>query len=322
VPEAPVAAAQPSLSSVHQSSGSVGLADVRRLWPEILDAVKSKRRFAWIMLSQNAQVIAIDEQTITLGLVNAGARESFARSGSDEILRQAMVDAIGLTRKVEAVVDPSTDPNAVAPAQPATRATSAPPKPDPAAWDLSTPAAPAASAGPEGTAGRPGPNVPGRGTGQAGNGPAGNGPASNADPGGSDAQQSSTATEDRSTPAGQPSAPAGPDDPADASVARAPGDQPTGQQSGGPTAPTATPEQSAEQRREQAGSKRRAAEAAIAAEQAQRAVQAPPSEAPLTPEEEADAVGEDDVILEEDSRSHTELLRQTLGAQIITEEPN
>jgi DNA polymerase-3 subunit gamma/tau len=43
---------------------------------------------------------------------------------------------------------------------------------------------------------------------------------------------------------------------------------------------------------------------------------------PLTPEEEADAVGEDDVVLEEDSRTHTDLLRETLGAQIITEEPN
>ena len=45
-------------------------------------------------------------------------------------------------------------------------------------------------------------------------------------------------------------------------------------------------------------------------------------EVPLTPEEEADAIGEDDVVLEEDSRSHTDLLIETLGAQIITEEPN
>ena len=45
-------------------------------------------------------------------------------------------------------------------------------------------------------------------------------------------------------------------------------------------------------------------------------------EVPLTPEEEADAIGEDDVVLEEDSRTHTDLLRETLGAQIITEEPN
>ena len=76
-------------------------------------------------------------------------------------------------------------------------------------------------------------------------------------------------------------------------------------------------------RREQAASKRRAAEAAVAAEQARRAAAAPAApEVPLTPEEEADAIGDDDVVLEDDSRSHTDLLRETLGAQIITEEPN
>jgi DNA polymerase-3 subunit gamma/tau len=73
---------------------------------------------------------------------------------------------------------------------------------------------------------------------------------------------------------------------------------------------------------EQAASKRRTAEAAVAAEQAKRAALAPVTEVPLTPEEEAAAIGEDDAILEEDSRSHTDLLRETLGAQIITEEPN
>jgi DNA polymerase-3 subunit gamma/tau len=73
---------------------------------------------------------------------------------------------------------------------------------------------------------------------------------------------------------------------------------------------------------EQAASKRRTAQAAVAAEQAKRAALTPVTEAPLTPEEEAEAIGEDDVILEEDSRSHTDLLRETLGAQIITEEPN
>lgn len=81
--------------------------------------------------------------------------------------------------------------------------------------------------------------------------------------------------------------------------------------------------QPAPDRREQAASKRRAAEAAVAAEQARRAAAAPVApEIALTPEEEADSIGEDDVVLEDDSRSHTDLLRETLGAQIITEEPN
>lgn len=62
----------------------------------------------------------------------------------------------------------------------------------------------------------------------------------------------------------------------------------------------------------------------MAAEQARAAAAAAAAapDVPLTPEEEADAIGEDDMVLEDDSRSHTDLLRDTLGAQIITEEPN
>jgi len=74
--------------------------------------VKLKRRFTWIMLSQNAQVAAVDEKTLTIALVNAGARDSFMRSGSDEILRQAAIDVIGHDWRVDAIVDPSAQPGA------------------------------------------------------------------------------------------------------------------------------------------------------------------------------------------------------------------
>ena len=40
------------------TSSGLGLVDVRRLWPDLLEAVKLKRRFTWILLSQNAQVAA------------------------------------------------------------------------------------------------------------------------------------------------------------------------------------------------------------------------------------------------------------------------
>jgi DNA polymerase III subunit gamma/tau len=296
------------------SVGSVGLADVRRLWPEILEAVKSKRRFAWIMLSQNAQVIAIDDQTITLGLVNAGARESFARSGSDEILRQALVDTIGLNRRVEAVVDPSTDPNAVPPAAPTP---SAPPQPNPAAWDQSPPAGVAPTA-PESTyQSAAASSAPGTSATDGHGGSTGHGAA---DPGG--AQANDSVDPHRAQASGSQSA-GGQGSGGQGSGGQVPGGQGSSAQAAGPAASASKPQQAAEERREQAASKRRAAEAAVAAEQARRAaVQPPTSEAPLTPEEEADAVGEDDVILEDDSRSHTELLRETLGAEIITEEPN
>jgi DNA polymerase-3 subunit gamma/tau len=74
--------------------------------------VKLKRRFTWIMLSQNAQVAAVDDKTLTVALLNAGARDSFLRSGSDEILRQAAIDVIGRDWRVDAIVDPSAQPGA------------------------------------------------------------------------------------------------------------------------------------------------------------------------------------------------------------------
>ncbi|XEK82172.1 DNA polymerase III subunit gamma and tau [Mumia sp. Pv4-285] len=96
---APVEASAPT--------GVPGVADVRRLWPDILDKVRVIRRFTWVMLSQNAQVHSLEGTTLTIGLVNGGARDSFARSGSDAILVQALTDVLGGTWRVEAVVDPS-----------------------------------------------------------------------------------------------------------------------------------------------------------------------------------------------------------------------
>jgi DNA polymerase-3 subunit gamma/tau len=102
------------------AGGSLSLVDVRRLWPQVLESVMAKRRFAWVMLSQNANVHALEGSTLTIAVINAGARDSFVRSGCDVILHQALVDVIGVDWNVETVVDPSTNPaGASAPAQPA-----------------------------------------------------------------------------------------------------------------------------------------------------------------------------------------------------------
>ena len=85
------------------------VAGLRRLWPDVIEDVKKKRRLTWSLLSASAQIIAVDESIITIGIVNAGARESFTRSASDEILRQAFIDVVGIDRKIEAIIDPSID---------------------------------------------------------------------------------------------------------------------------------------------------------------------------------------------------------------------
>ena len=99
------------------TSSGLGLVDVRRLWPDLLEAVKLKRRYTWILLSQNAQIAAVDDKSLTIALVNAGARNSFSSGGSEEILRQAAIDVIGHDWRIEAIVDPSAQPGAEPPLQ-------------------------------------------------------------------------------------------------------------------------------------------------------------------------------------------------------------
>ena len=113
----PTPAAQPASTAPVTSgtSSGLGLVDVRRLWPDLLEAVKLKRRYTWILLSQNAQVVAVDDKTLTIALVNAGARNSFSSGGSEEILRQAAIDVIGHDWRIEAIVDPSAQPGAEPP---------------------------------------------------------------------------------------------------------------------------------------------------------------------------------------------------------------
>ncbi len=77
------------------------------LWPNILEAVKNRRRFTWILLSQNAQVAGFDGTTLQLGFVNAGARDNFLSSGSEDVLRQALGEQFNVQWKIEAIVDPS-----------------------------------------------------------------------------------------------------------------------------------------------------------------------------------------------------------------------
>ena len=109
----PVAeAAPPAAAGPDQKAGGVvlSLADVRRIWPDLLEQVKKMRRFTWILLSQNAQVIGVDATSLTVGFKTAGARDSFVGGGSEEILRQAAIDMLGADWQIEVAVDPSAQP--------------------------------------------------------------------------------------------------------------------------------------------------------------------------------------------------------------------
>ena len=99
----------PPKSSKAASSQPIDIAGLRRLWPDVIENVKKRRRLTWSLLSASAQIVAVDDKLITIGIVNAGARDSFVRSESEEILRQAFIEIVGIDRKIEVVVDASID---------------------------------------------------------------------------------------------------------------------------------------------------------------------------------------------------------------------
>jgi len=88
-------------------SGSIDITALRRMWPEVIDKVKGKRRLTWSLLATSAQIISLDDENITIGIVNTGARDSFIRSESDVILSDAFEEVTGVRRKIVATVDTS-----------------------------------------------------------------------------------------------------------------------------------------------------------------------------------------------------------------------
>ncbi|HRA75076.1 MAG TPA: DNA polymerase III subunit gamma and tau [Propionicimonas sp.] len=102
---AEAAAPPPGPAPTAAAPGGFGTADLRRLWPDVLEEVKNRRRYTWILLSQNSQVVEVREGVLTLGIANSGAREGFGRGGHADILRESILHVVGVALHVEPIVD-------------------------------------------------------------------------------------------------------------------------------------------------------------------------------------------------------------------------
>jgi DNA polymerase-3 subunit gamma/tau len=161
-PEPQPAAPEPVGAPAAVGSGGLTLIDVRRLWPDIVEATKLRRRVTWMHLTQNCQVVSLEGRTLTLGFANAGARDSFDNGGSAEIVRQAAIDVVGADWRIDTIVDPGAKADTSRPA-PAQAAAAAPETPRPAtpefppdwASDDPAPATPADEAAPPAPGSKP-----------------------------------------------------------------------------------------------------------------------------------------------------------------------
>jgi DNA polymerase-3 subunit gamma/tau len=93
----------------------------------VLESIKAKRRVTWMMLLEKSEVIGIDDRQLQIGLREAGSLKAFTQSGHDEIVRQSLIDSLGLDRQVVAVLDPSVSGAAGQRAEPVAAPASTPP---------------------------------------------------------------------------------------------------------------------------------------------------------------------------------------------------
>jgi len=122
---APAAQAAPMAAA-----GGPSTADLRRLWPQVLDEVKSRKRFTHALLSQNAHIVEVRGKELLLGFTSQGTLERFRGGGSIDVLRDCLVAVVGADLQIQASVDggpsqASRQPSQH-PAQPAPRPTRQP----------------------------------------------------------------------------------------------------------------------------------------------------------------------------------------------------
>ena len=88
------------------SAAAVDVLAVRQMWPDVVERVKTYKRVTWMLLMEHVQVASLDDRVLVLAFANEGKRRNFTGGGHDEIVRQALIDVLGLDRRIDAVLDP------------------------------------------------------------------------------------------------------------------------------------------------------------------------------------------------------------------------
>ncbi|XVX20834.1 DNA polymerase III subunit gamma and tau [Actinomycetota bacterium] len=97
------------------ATGGLDVAAIRRAWPDVLGKVFAMKRSTWTFVSEHAQVIDYDGQRLVLGIATLGLAETFRRGPHAEIVRQALIDVLGIDARVEGVPTDEAHQRAAAP---------------------------------------------------------------------------------------------------------------------------------------------------------------------------------------------------------------
>ncbi len=110
VPQTP-AADSPAPASP-PPAGVIDAAAIRRVWPDVLARVFRTSRVTWTFVSQHAQVLEYDGKKLVLGIGTVGLANTFRNGNHAEVVKQALIDEIGVDVPVEGIPTPDFVPPA------------------------------------------------------------------------------------------------------------------------------------------------------------------------------------------------------------------
>ena len=89
-------------------ASTVSVADVRRLWPDVLVRLREIKRTPWSLISQQAAVVDVTDGVLTLAFRQPSLRDTFVRREDFQAnLRQAVAEVLLVDLRIEAIVDPA-----------------------------------------------------------------------------------------------------------------------------------------------------------------------------------------------------------------------
>lgn len=109
-PSAPATppAAAPAASGPPAPGATAAAADtemLRRRWPDVLTTLRRLRLPSWALVNQHAQILELDATTLRLGFAQPGLVTTFRGSNHGEAVARALSETLGVTARVEAVLD-------------------------------------------------------------------------------------------------------------------------------------------------------------------------------------------------------------------------
>jgi DNA polymerase-3 subunit gamma/tau len=81
--------------------GGIDTAAIRRSWPDILAWIFRHKRATWTLLSEHATVHDYDGTRVQLAISTVGLANTFRSGTHAELVRQAMIDVLGVDARVE-----------------------------------------------------------------------------------------------------------------------------------------------------------------------------------------------------------------------------